>query len=145
MYPDNWFIEIDERNNRVRIHNAPPDSVIAIKGSSQKYHRIDIDLSPTQRNSDGSLLKYIEENILANTPPENIVSIGEEACFTPNCQIVHLVEYGMGEISVYFIDHDTQIVSVRSSYAPGKADDFPYLYTTELIAHTVTCCTQREE
>ena len=77
-YPANWFIWLDEENNRVVILNAPSKSVTAIKcseGGCAEFVKIIVELKPTDIPSSRTLETYVNDTINQPNWAAGIISV----------------------------------------------------------------------
>ena len=136
-YPANWHIWLDEDNNRVVILNAPPNSVIAIKGYADDFMRIDINLNSTNIGTYGSIQAFVEATLRKSLPPENFISVEGLPTLPQGYTAVRLITLGYGESLTLYVSNKNKMIAMRTSYVPESKPHKKYLGVMEQIAGTL--------
>lgn len=137
-YPANWYVELDEKYNRVRVSNAPPHSVISIKGGADDFMRVDISLQPTNIGSYGSIEAYVEATVQESLPAENFLSAELLPSLPQGYSAMRVTTLGLGENVTLYVANGSSFVTLRTAYAPGKQAEKKYLAVIKQIADTIT-------
>ncbi len=137
-YPSNWYVELDEENNRVRVLNSPPDSVISIKGGADDFMRIDISLRPTNVGSYGSIEAYVDATVQKALPAENFISAELLPPLPQGYSAMRVTTRGLGETVTLYVANRSNFVTLQTIYVPGKQGEQKYLAVMEQIADTIT-------
>jgi hypothetical protein len=137
-YPSNWYTELDEEYNRVRVSNAPPDSVISIKGEAKDFMRVDISLYPTNIGSYSSIEVYVEATVQKALPAENFISAELLPPLPQGYSAMRVTTLGLGENVTLYVANRSNFVTLQTTYVPGKQGDQKYLAVMEQIADTTT-------
>ncbi len=137
-YPSNWYAELDEENNRVRVSNAPPDSVISIKGGTDDFMRVDISLHPTNIGSYGSIEAYVDATVLKALPAENFISAELLPPLPQGYSAMRVTTLGLGETVTLYVANRSNFGTLQMTYVPGRQGEQKYLAVMEQIADTIT-------
>lgn len=137
-YPSNWYAELEEENNRVRVLNAPPDSVISIKGGRDDFMRVDISLHPTSMGSYGSIEAYVDATVQKALPAEDFISAELLPPLPQGYSAMPVTTRGLGETVTLYVANRSNFVTLQTSYVPGKQGEQKYLAVMEQIADTIT-------
>ena len=122
-YPANWFIELDEENNRIRILNAPPLSVIAIKaseGGDARFVKISVSLNLTDISSYKTLEAYIDATLQETISPERLISAEPLPTLPQGYKAVRVRYTGLGEYVAFYVANDSHVVRLITDYLPDR-------------------------
>jgi hypothetical protein len=122
-YPANWFISLDEENNRVVILNAPSESVTAIKcseGGCTEFVRITVELKPTDIPPSQTLETYVNDTINQPNWSAGIISVESIPALRQGYSAVRVIAAGLGERTHYFVANDRHVMSVTTDYLPDR-------------------------
>ncbi len=136
-YPVNWFVSLHEEDNAVSIMNAPPNGVAAIKGYADNYLRIWIDLKPTNIETYSSIKAFIDSTVLKTLPPERVLSVEELPTLPQGYTAVRVTFLGLGELTTLYVANEGSMVTLSTSYVPGRKSEKTYLGIVEQIAGTL--------
>ncbi len=139
-YPANWFLsagDIGDGAIQALIQNAPPNSVVSIKGYADDLIKLHIKLAPITTEPYGSLKAFIDSTILNTLPPERLVSAEELPTLPQGYTAFRLTTLGLGESLTLYVANKNNLITLSTSYAPGKRSDKKYLDVMEQIAGTL--------
>ena len=122
-YPANWFIWLDEENNRAVILNAPSESVKAVKcseGGCAEFVKIIVELKPTDIHPSQPFETYVNKTINQPNWAAGIISVESIPALRQGYPAVRVLATGLGERTHYFVANDRHVISVTTDYLPDR-------------------------
>ncbi len=138
-YPANWFFSIGDIGNgtiKAFVSNAPPSSVVSVKGYATELLKLNIDVKPTEIEGYSSLADYIAKTVLDSLLPQQLVSAEELPVLPQGYAGFRLIILGYGKSLTLYVEHDKKVISMSTLYVPGA--EVKYLDVMEQIAGTIT-------